>query len=1419
VEQGGEQLNARMKKHLPQSEEDAGRLLPSHKGKSCLVSRNGGVALVIVLAFLVLITALVLAFFSSVTTELSGAKSFSSETAAKLLADSAVQCVMGQIKLATSGGATIAWASQPGMIRTYDDSGNPLSFCKLYSSNNMVVSGSSQIGAFSFLNNDLKVNPADVSTDWAGKPAIFTDLNASVVTSSGTVYPIVDGNGIAALTKNSANVSVPQYYTYASNGATVPDIDGFAIASGNTSAALTGSNNTPIPNMPVKWIYTLKDGTLTSPSGVDSSGKIANWTGVAADKAPSATNPIVGRIAFWTDDESCKVNINTATEGFYTDYPRTVSAISGQNAANQGEVMLGTNQPVAHEFQRYPSHPAMTSLSAIIKPPAGWTGPAAMPAYWTAGDWTTAQWGMQLYNILPRVKGGGSQAGSVSTVSGTFPMTSGNDRLYASVEELEFQPVQSGTGVRQENDVLLTNSGSAAVLNHSTLARARFFLTASSRAPDVNLFNKPRVCIWPIATGTGNVLQYRTTYDSTIAFCSTIGSYPYYFLRQDPTSATTDLPNRANSSVSGLGRNRMLLEYLRTLTGNNIPGFGGNFAAKYSSSGTAAGTDRDQILTSIFDYIRSTNLSDAGIASTASRYTHAVTGFTGGTGQVIPIVDTDTGTRGFGRFKTISGCALLFIANVNGDDPLVPRGPGPTYTPATPYPPDTSQVDSAGKPLPTYNAAGVVVTPAVAPGNIRIQAIFLPQFFDPSIGSIFNYSCFKWKVEGLDGLFVNNSALYTSAASNTRTMNFNTIQTEGDNNAMGDQMGITPVASSSLVSAAIDVSKTTRTFNFTGNNLKFTLMDPAGNTVQTVTVNFPGGTFPIPTLSSALSGSLAPNNGYANLQTSGPPYFNMRYFTSTGIYNPIDPKTPTSVNSASASGGGRISGNTYSASNAGVWFLKEDTVRGVAVKHGDSRLVAARSDISGTSSVIFDKVQGVQGGIASPVDYWNSMTGVEGMHNFVTGDQEVFYGSIVGRLVRNASYSRSGTLTGANYAPSASSLNQFIYPPGDARFGKPFSNGVLGTFASIPLNGVAVGKSTEYASGDLQGDFDNPPWDVRDGPYINKADEGDRLTGASNLYPYNWKNRQGAGNLTASFFTPNRMVASAVTFGSLPTGVFAGRPWQTLLFHPDPTGLHPGNTNRAGDGTTLQGAPPDHLLLDLFHMSVVEPYAVSEPLSTAGKINMNYQIAPFSYIKRGTGISAVLKSEKLTVIDENLAATYKAYGSSPTNIRFPIDADETMKGFDARFAANDIFRSASEICTLPIVPIMPAAQTYASMSTASPNFWDTRRLTGDNTRERIYETIYPRLTTKSNTYTVHYRVQTLKKAPGTNPTQWSEGRDQVTSEHRGAQTIERYVDAGDTTLPDFTANPTYSLDAYPDASGKMTNAYQFRVISTKKFAP
>ncbi len=219
---------------------------------------------------------------------------------------------------------------------------------------------------------------------------------------------------------------------------------------------------------------------------------------------------------------------------------------------------------------------------------------------------------------------------------------------------------------------------------------------------------------------------------------------------------------------------------------------------------------------------------------------------------------------------------------------------------------------------------------------------------------------------------------------------------------------------------------------------------------------------------------------------------------------------------------------------------------------------------------------------------------------------------------------------------------------------------------------------------------------------------------------------------------------------------------------------------------------------------------------------MNYRIMPFSNIVRSTGVRAVLKNELVLAIPNAAAPTYKWRNAASTSdrvdnlfthpepLRHRINLDETVKGFEARFDRNgvsDVFRSATEICDIHLVP-QTANATYSQMEGGS--FWPNYRLTGDSSRERPYATIYPRFTTKSNTFQVHYRVQSLTKAPGAADV-WVEGRDRVESEIRGSTILERYVDPGDVNIPDFALpeNADLNLDAN----------YRFRVVSQKQFLP
>src|SRR5690606_36723324 len=113
------------------------------------------------------------------------------------------------------------------------------------------------------------------------------------------------------------------------------------------------------------WLYVHEDGTVTSD--------------------PSTGKPYL-RVAFWTDDESSKINLNTAsasTTESYWDLPRT--------AHRDDRDLFAWKQPVENEFNRYPGHPATVNLSTV--------SPAA-----------TVQ---ALIEAAPRYKWGGSQIGSL----------------------------------------------------------------------------------------------------------------------------------------------------------------------------------------------------------------------------------------------------------------------------------------------------------------------------------------------------------------------------------------------------------------------------------------------------------------------------------------------------------------------------------------------------------------------------------------------------------------------------------------------------------------------------------------------------------------------------------------------------------------------------------------------------------------------------------------------------------------------------------------------------------------------------------------------------------------------------------------------------------------------------------------------
>ena len=681
--------------------------------------RKRGLALITVLSTLAILVILTVATLSLSTMERKSSVKFSDGESASNLADMAVSVVMGQIWEGTrrNPGASGLWATQPGAVHKFTPNGALQAAYKLYSDDKMIETSSNAL-----------VNDAP-DPSWAANREVWTDLNEPVIRPDSpndnddaleVIFPIID----------------PRAYVQSSEGAVgSPNIEGFRYSqnmAGVVPASSVADTNARLP-MPVRWLYILKDGTM---GHLDEGGRF-----VSAGNGQNATeqNPIIGRIAFWTDDESCKVNINTAGEP---------TAWCPPTVFHDRDYNWAVFPPTRYEYQRYPGHPATVAMSSVLFPNVD------LETYGKTGANLAQIQSIKerIYEIMPKINKGGSVGGTIPFWALNDPRYGGarqfradvsqsiQQRLYASVDELLFSENVQGNR-RTTHDQL----GSVKLFSQFTneeraLERVRFFLTAKSSAPETNMFGRPRVSIWPVADQRlGN--DYRTVYDRMIAYCSTIapetsgGGNAYHFSRADSTSKDFD--------YAQIQRNRDLLDYLYRQMSENFPSGGqqpASFVAKY-------GPDAAQILAQIFDYIRSTNSYDGVLAPTreqilqgeyrmnglsmkniylrrdqleGSRRTFTAARGSGnrtltlnnvavdqeqtpntafpGHGQVVPI-ETNIGgqtQRGFGRFPTITEIGLQFICTADGDPdsgswriPQSDGNGGYTLPPAPPAPGNT----------------------------------------------------------------------------------------------------------------------------------------------------------------------------------------------------------------------------------------------------------------------------------------------------------------------------------------------------------------------------------------------------------------------------------------------------------------------------------------------------------------------------------------------------------------------------------------------------------------------------------------------------------------------------------------------------------------------------------------------------------
>jgi len=120
-------------------------------------------------------------------------------------------------------------------------------------------------------------------------------------TSSTSMWWISQPGRIAATPFASSAMAPTTVFTDLSSGAASSAIENVSVEL-NPASLIQGSGvieADPAVSLPVQWIYVREDGSQTfSPS--------------AAPPYSATQSPLVGRYAFWTDDESGRINVNTA---------------------------------------------------------------------------------------------------------------------------------------------------------------------------------------------------------------------------------------------------------------------------------------------------------------------------------------------------------------------------------------------------------------------------------------------------------------------------------------------------------------------------------------------------------------------------------------------------------------------------------------------------------------------------------------------------------------------------------------------------------------------------------------------------------------------------------------------------------------------------------------------------------------------------------------------------------------------------------------------------------------------------------------------------------------------------------------------------------------------------------------------------
>jgi len=1379
-----------------------------------------------------LIAFLVLTILTLNRSEQRAATNSAELTDVRTLSDLPAQVVISQIRRATQNlGTFFTWTSQPGLIRVHSLEGNSANGADakrqefrypLYSTQALYATG----------RLDLSTELGGLA-QWPGSKALYVDLNEPIEVRqdlrtgaplpSGTqgtlVFPILDPSAFERVGNNGE-----------------ARVQGMAI---NGSPPATSARH-QMP-MPVAWLYVLSTGKILAPLP-GSSPTVARFN--MGDFQPQGAEPapkIIGRIAFWTDDESCKINLNTATEPAPWHPPMTVS---------ERDRWAADASPVRGETHRLAGHPAYTALSPVFRSFGGLASPVTSlqpqpqpPSENGAGVSLFKDSLTNIHSLLPHSpqRETGSIHGNESVISNTIPPIPRAPAAWSNVDEFLFDSgVPFGAGALRQRNGFQSVGGYS--LDEADIRRARFCLTTHSSAPETNPYNQPKISLWPIQEETAQ----RTRTDHLMALAASLGGAAgarHYYGLQRASAWSGTSPGSSHSTNADLNagsRNRQLFDWLRTLTSAPFPTFSGSFEGKYGL------LNRDHLLLSMFDLMRWTANPGNAWTDNGPSYDYLAPSTEGGapiegSGMVTPLIaDTGAGRtlRTPGRVPTLTEAAIVFIATdaTKKEGEIEPETEGPWQG----FAKQTTAVQAFIVLEPYLASPG---HPAVNP-SIRyvIKGLNGPSTTNPeSPPEDMPFAMLPHSLQGkplgfggsLDQYELINQVTFSPSLTGLTTPTGNARRFGGDatsysgltslfverNGQPRRALGIdNPTEQFAWFSNSIDVKSPDPlpTLNYEAGDLVLEIRDSATDTLlQEIALPFSllTGSIPMPRL---------PQEDFDKVVAGNDPNFLRNRFALQ-----IDPQQP----------------------NAPPYLpiiKRGDVVRSVTLNpdpltsphRGDVRMVASRYRVPKDWFVQAQSAIGEDyekhGLRESPFDA-NGQIGSTGVTVLgAQGTNRQLAHTTVGNLLPYPGIQPQPLNALPQGVTAAFSRTQFMdpYDPNEARFG----------------------------------DWETGAGTLPDGPFFSRQDlvnavsqEDARRGIRDNAAATYTDGGQLTNDAIGLSHTPQRQVSSAFLFGALTPYVYGipdadsranygppdPEPWRTLLFCPNPASrTSPSNAlptgfDHPGFGFPSFGIPPDHFWLEFFWTPVVEPTFLSPAFSTQGKINLNYQMIPFTWIERTTALHAAFKGVRIPAIHHSAREIYKApldpaapsSGMAPESL-YEVDVDKTLKAFRSHFTSGQVFHHPSEVCNVHLFPrripgfepdydrglnpspIDPANIDYEQINEwwngdpSAPRDIDAFELTGDNLRESPYAQVYPRLCTRSNVFKVHYRVQLISKSRATPANEWNVETEKITAEQRGAAVIERFLDPNDPNIPDLTTS-SLALDEF----------YRYRILTTEPFTP